>query len=70
VRHEGLVPKKFEEKSPEKYIENEDDCVIKALTGVTRMDNCQHFIIFGDNNGGLYEFPSPSQIWVGARVHL
>jgi hypothetical protein len=74
VRNKGLVPEKLEEKGPEKYIEQEDDCVIKALTGVPGMNNSQHFIIFGDNNGGggqrLHEFPGPAQVWVGARVHL
>jgi hypothetical protein len=74
VRDQRLVPEKLEEKSPEKDENHENDRVIKALPGVSRLHNGKHFIIFGDNNGGrsqgLHEFPSSSQVWVGAGVHI
>jgi hypothetical protein len=64
VRHKGLVPEKLEEKGPEKDENYENDRVIKALTRGSRLDNSQHFIIFGDNNGGrskgLHELTGPS----------
>ena len=70
MRDQCLVPEKLEEKGPEKDENNENDRVIKSLTRVAGLNYGQHFIIFGDNNGGghqgLYELAGPSQVWVGA----